>query len=76
MGKHTFACFLSLNFFRFKTFEFYRNDLLNVFELWDRTKGVTRNPPTPVNQGEDEHGSGALATAGKKVAQKKDKGIG
>lgn len=60
-------------FSRFKTFEFYRNDLLNVFELWDRTKGVTRSPPTPTNQSEEDHAAGATAGA-KKAQQKKDKG--
>jgi hypothetical protein len=60
---------------RFKTFEFYRNDLLNVFDLWDRTKGITRNPPTPTNQLEEDHLSNALAggAGAKKQAQKKDK---
>jgi hypothetical protein len=60
---------------RFKTFEFYRNDLLNVLDLWDRTKGITRNPPTPTNQLEEDHLSNALAggAGAKKQAQKKDK---
>ena len=67
--------FQTLNIFcRFKTFEFYRNDLVNVFELWDRTKGVTRSPPTPTNQSEEDHAGGGTAGA-KKGAQKKDKGI-
>ncbi len=61
--------------YRFKTFDFYRNDLLNVFELWDRTKGVTRSPPTPTNQSEEDHIAGALAAGAKKSVQKKDKGI-
>ncbi|CAF0941486.1 unnamed protein product [Adineta steineri] len=59
---------------KFKTFDFYRNDLMSVFDLWDRTKGVTRSPPTPTNQSEDDHGSGAVGPGGKKGAQKKDKG--
>ncbi|CAF5140708.1 unnamed protein product, partial [Rotaria magnacalcarata] len=60
---------------KFKTFEFYRNDLLNVFDLWDRTKGITRSPPTPTNQSEEEHVPGAVGTgvAAKKNLQKKDK---
>ena len=47
-----------------------------MFDLWDRTKGITRSPPTPTNQSEEEHMSGAMgagATA-KKNVQKKDKG--
>ncbi|CAF3333375.1 unnamed protein product, partial [Rotaria sp. Silwood2] len=61
---------------KFKTFEFYRNELLNAFDLWDRTKGITRSPPTPTNQSEEEHTSGAMGatTAMKKPIQKKDKG--
>ncbi|CAF3973374.1 unnamed protein product, partial [Rotaria sp. Silwood1] len=60
---------------KFKTFEFYRNDLLNVFDLWDRTKGVTRSPPTPTNQSEEEHTTGAMGTGTvmKKPIQKKVK---
>ncbi len=61
--------------YRFKTFEFYRNDLLNVFDLWDRTKGVTRSPPTPTNQSEEDHASGGLNTGGKKSTQKREKGM-
>ena len=59
---------------RFKTFESHRTDLINVFDLWDRTKGVTRNPPTPTNQSEEEHTSGGAGAGVKKVNQKKDKG--
>ncbi|CAF1106189.1 unnamed protein product [Rotaria sordida] len=61
---------------KFKTFEFYRNDLLNVFDLWDRTKGITRSPPTPTNQSDEDHMFGAMGTgtAMKKPIQKKDKG--
>ncbi|CAF3321831.1 unnamed protein product [Rotaria socialis] len=60
---------------KFKTFEYYRNDLLSVFDLWDRTKGITRSPPTPTNQSEEEHVTGAAGTGGgaKKNVQKKDK---
>ena len=63
---------------RFKTFEYYRNDLLNVFDLWDRTKGVTRSPPTPTNQSEEDHLPGQMGggAGAKKSMQKKDKGIG
>ncbi len=63
--------------FRFKTFEFYRNDLLTVFDLWDRTKGITRSPPTPTNQSEEDHIAGGLTTGAgaKKTVQKKDKSI-
>lgn len=59
---------------RFKTFEFYRNDLLSVFDLWDRTKGITRSPPTPTNQSEEEHMLGGTGAGAKKNLQKKDKG--
>ncbi len=58
---------------RFKTFDFYRNDLLNVFELWDRTKGVTRSPPTPTNPTEEDNL--AAGAGGKKSTQKKEKGM-
>jgi hypothetical protein len=47
--------------------------MINVFDLWDRTKGVTRNPPTPTNQSEEEHISGGLAAGSKKLNTKKDK---
>lgn len=63
----------NISVFRFKTFEFYRTDLINVLDLWDRTKGITRSPPTPTNQSEDDHtGTGP---GGRKQAQKKDKGL-
>jgi hypothetical protein len=71
-----FLCQCKINFYhRFKTFEFYRNELINVFDLWDRTKGVTRSPPTPTNQSEEDHSSGALAGGAgvKKTIPKKDK---
>ena len=58
---------------RFKTYEHYRNDVLNVFDLWDRTKGITRSPVTPTNQSEDDHATGAGPAGGKKSTQKKEK---
>lgn len=50
--------------------------MINVFELWDRTKGITRSPPTPTNQSEEDHAAGGATTGAgaKKAMQKKDKG--